>query len=519
MGGLPGDGRSCKRTREDRSVSDDVGGLLQPLDEHNRRLLSHVRPENWRNPEPAPRYDLVVIGGGTAGLVCAAGAAGLGARVALVERALLGGDCLNTGCVPSKTLLRSARAVHEARAAATVGVRTATEVDFATIMARVRARRADIAPHDSAERLRSLGVDLFLGSARFDGSRAISVEGRILEFRRAVIATGSRPSVPDFPGSAVRIGAPPTDAARPHGGAPYLTSENIFWLTVQPQDLVVVGAGPIGCELAQAFALLGTRVTMVDIAPRILPAEDPDAAAIVARRLEHDGVRIVTGEAADLGRASGSPVLVATGRMPNVEGLNLEGAGVRYGVGGVDVDDHLRTWNRRIYAAGDVCSKFKFTHAADALARIVIQNALFFGRRRVSGLVIPWCTYTFPEVAHVGLSPEDAGRRGAQTLTVPLADVDRSVVDDEVEGFVRLHHDAGRILGATIVAPHAGELIGQIASVMRRRGTVGELSDDIFPYPTVAEALRKAGDIYRRSRLTPRVRRLFKRYFAALRLI
>ncbi|MBI4264862.1 MAG: mercuric reductase [Acidobacteria bacterium] len=480
--------------------------LVQPLDDHNQRLLAHVHPPAWRNPDPAPLYDLVVIGGGTAGLVCAAGAAGLGARVALVERALLGGDCLNTGCVPSKALLRSARAVHEARAGAALGVRATADVDFAAVMARVRARRADIAPHDSADRLASLGVHVFLGNASFSGPRAVTVDGRRLGFRRAVIATGSRPSVPEI--VAGRTGPP---YAEPR----YYTSENIFWLTERPQELLVVGAGPVGCELAQAFALLGTRVTLVETAPRVLPREDPDAAAIVTRRLAADGVRVVTGSAPDL--VSGRIVLVATGRSPNVEGLDLKAAGVRYGPEGVHVDDRLRTSNPRVYAAGDVCSSFRFTHAADAMARIVIQNALFFGRRRASALVIPWCTYTFPEVAQVGVALEEAQRRGARTITIPLEAVDRSVVDEESDGFVRVHHDDGRLVGATIVAPHAGELIGPVASLMRRGATIDDWSADIVPYPTVAEVLRKVGDAHRRGRLTPRVRRAFEWYFALLR--
>lgn len=495
-------------------MNDDA--LIQPLDEHNRRLLSHVHPADWRNPDPARLYDLVVIGGGTAGLVCAAGAAGLGARVALVERGLLGGDCLNTGCVPSKALLRSARAVHEARAAAAVGVRTTTEVDFAAVMARMRARRADIAPHDSAAGLMALGVHVFLGDASFTGPRAVSVDGHTLGFRRAVIATGGRPSAPPIPGLAA---------------IPYLTSENIFWLTEQPRELLVVGAGPIGCELAQAFALLGTRVTLLDSAPRILPGEDPDAADILARRLKDDGVGIVAGmdirqvtrtgdrmtARLDEGDASGDALLVATGRTPNVEGLHLEAAGVTHGSDGVHVDDRLRTSNPRIYAAGDICSRFKFTHAADAMARIVIQNALFFGRRRASALVIPWCTYTFPEVAHVGVTMDEAEKRGAERITIPLTAVDRAVVDEDTAGFVRIHHHRGRIMAATIVGSHAGELIGQMTAAMRRGAALDDLSADIFPYPTGAEALRKAGDAYRRRRLTPGVRRALERYFTLLR--
>jgi pyruvate/2-oxoglutarate dehydrogenase complex dihydrolipoamide dehydrogenase (E3) component len=488
----------------------------QPLDEFDQRLLSHVHPPDWRNPTPKPKYDLVVIGGGTAGLVSAMGAAGLGARVALVERALLGGDCLNTGCVPSKALLRSARAVHEAREAAAVGVRTTTEVDFAAVMARVRERRADIAHHDSAARLTSAGVDVFLGQASFCAPNAVMVDGRTLTFRRAVIATGGRPAIPPF-------------LAR--DGASYLTSETIFSLTEQPRELIVLGAGPIGCEMAQAFALLGTRVTLIDGAPRILQNEDADASAILDRRLDVEGVRIVTGEeirqvsvtpsgriAINLARrdATGDMLLVAIGRTPNVDGLNLAAAGVAHGPEGVQVDDGLRTTNPRIYAAGDVCSRFKFTHAADAMARVVIQNALFFGRRRASALVIPWCTYTFPEIAHVGVSSDEARGR-ATAITIKLSDVDRAVVDEEADGFLRVHHQNGRVIAATMVAPHAGEVIGQIASVMRRGARLDELSSEIFPYPTVAEALRKAGDAYRRTRLTPGLRSAFQTYFRIVR--
>jgi pyruvate/2-oxoglutarate dehydrogenase complex dihydrolipoamide dehydrogenase (E3) component len=469
----------------------------------DERLLAHVRPEGWRNPEPAPLYDLVVIGGGTAGLVCAAGAAGLGARVAIVERHRLGGDCLNTGCVPSKALLRAARAVHEANHAASAGVAMTPRVDFAAVMESVRARRADLAPHDSAQRLTSIGAHVFLGEASFAGPTRIVVDGRALSFHRAVIATGSRPAIPPIPGIAdVR----------------YLTSENVFDLREQPRSLLVIGGGPIGCELAQAFALLGTAVTLVESERRLLPREDRDAAEIVTRRLAADGVRVMTGASVEPKELrAAEAVLVAVGRSPNTDGLSLDTAGVTSTARGVTVDDRLRTSNRRIYAAGDVCSSYQFTHAADAMARIVIQNALFHGRRRASALVIPWATYTFPEVAHVGPTPDEAARLGAEALTVPLADVDRSVIDAESDGFLRIHHQRGRIIAATLVAPHAGELIGQVASLMRRGGSLDEFSSDIFPYPTFADVLRKAGDAYRRTRLTPRAKALLQKYFALMR--
>jgi pyruvate/2-oxoglutarate dehydrogenase complex dihydrolipoamide dehydrogenase (E3) component len=483
---------------------------------NDSRLLAHVHPPDWRNPDPAPLYDVVVIGGGTAGLVSAAGAAGLGARVALVERALLGGDCLNTGCVPSKALLRAARVVHEARAGAAAGVSTTTHVDFAAVMAAVRSRRVDLAHHDSAARLASLGVHVFFGQAAFTSDRTVAVDGRSLRFRRAVIATGGRPRLPPIPGLA---------------DTPHFTSETIFELTGQPRRLAVIGGGPIGCEMAQAFALLGTEVWLLEAGPRLLPHDDPDAAAIIARRLGEDGVRVMTGItvreatrqdrglslALHDGQVDADAVLLAAGRAPNVEGLNLSSAGITHGAQGIDVDARLRTSNARVSAAGDVCSRLQFTHAADAMARIVIQNALFYGRRRAPDLVIPWATYTFPEVAHVGVTTEEATAQGATPITVRLADVDRAVIDGEVEGFLRIHHHAGRIVAATLVAPHAGDLIGQIAALMRRRGSLADLSADIFPYPTIADALRKAGDTYRRTRLTPRAQTTLRRYFALTR--
>jgi pyruvate/2-oxoglutarate dehydrogenase complex dihydrolipoamide dehydrogenase (E3) component len=484
--------------------------------DHDQRLIDQVCPEGWRNPDPSPLYDLVVVGGGTAGLVSAAGAAGLGARAAIIERHRLGGDCLNTGCVPSKALLRAARAVREARTSAAAGVRLSAHVDFGAVMESVRSRRADLAHHDSAERLAALGVHVFFGDASFASPSTVTVNGQALKFRRAVIATGGRPAIPSIPGLR---------------DLPFLTSETVFELREPPRSLLIVGGGPIGCELAQAFALLGVEVTIVESQSRLLPQEDPDAAAIVARRLAEDGVRVLTGASiqrfthtstsitaeVEGGGVVADAVLVASGRSPSIERLNLGAAGVTATDRGVAVDDRLRTSNRRIFAAGDVCSPYQFTHAADAMARIVIQNALFFGRRRASALVIPWTTYTFPEVAHVGPAPAQIARTGADEVTIPLADVDRAVIDADTPGFLRIHHKGGRIVAATLVAPHAGELIGHIASLMRRRGSLADFSSDIYPYPTLADALRKAGDAYRRTQLTPGVKAALRRYFAMIR--
>jgi pyruvate/2-oxoglutarate dehydrogenase complex dihydrolipoamide dehydrogenase (E3) component len=387
--------------------------------------------------------------------------------------------------------------VRDVRAASRAGIRTGEpRPDFPFIMARLQERRAVLAPNDSAERLRAAGVDVFIGSAAFVGPRAIRVNGRELGFRRAVIATGGRPIAPAIPGLA---------------DAGYLTNETIFDLREQPRRMLVIGAGAIGCELAQAFALFGTQVTVSDVANRPLSQEDPDASAIVKRALEADGVRFDLGRPLpSVTRDDADAILVAAGRAPNVEDLNLEAAGVACARHGITVTDRLQTTNPRVFAAGDVALSLKFTHAADAAARIVVQNALFFGRRRASALVVPWCTYTMPEVARVG-------DIGGEAVTVPLGEVDRAVLDDDVDGFVRVYHERGRIRGCTIVSPHAGDLIGHVAIVMRASGTLSDLSSTIFPYPTYAEGLRKAGDAYRRTRLTPTVKSLLHRYFGVFR--
>jgi pyruvate/2-oxoglutarate dehydrogenase complex dihydrolipoamide dehydrogenase (E3) component len=495
-----------------------------PLDEHNQKLLANVHPADWLNPEPAERYDLVVLGAGTAGLITAAGAAALGARVALVERGLMGGDCLNVGCVPSKALLRAARAAADVRDAADFGVHVppGTTVNFPTVMERMRRLRAAISPNDSAARYRGLGVDVFFGQGCFTGPDAVEVAGRRLRFRKAVIATGGRASTPAVAGL-VEAG--------------FLTNETVFSLTELPRRLAVIGAGAIGCELAQAFARFGSEVYLVEALHGVLPSEEPAAAERVHRALVRDGIRLLCcgkqlrveksgpakrllveshGESYDV---TVDEVLVGAGRSPNVEGLNLEAAGVDYDARqGVQVNDRLQTTNPNIYAAGDVCSRFKFTHAADALARIAIQNALFLGRARASALTIPWTTYTDPEVAHVGLYEREARERDIpiQSFVQSFHEVDRAILDSEDDGFAQVLVRAGtdQIVGATIVARHAGDMISEVTLAMVGGLGLKTLAQTIHPYPTQAECWKKIGDAYNRSRLTPWVRWLLSRWLA-----
>jgi pyruvate/2-oxoglutarate dehydrogenase complex dihydrolipoamide dehydrogenase (E3) component len=495
--------------------------LVLPDDDYNRALVGHAHPADWVNPTPAGRYNLVVLGAGTAGLVSAVGAASLGARVAVVERHLMGGDCLNFGCVPSKALISAARTAAAARGATASGISTTSEphVDFPAVMERMRRLRAELAPNDSVGRLTRLGIDVYLGAGRFVRDDAVEVDGRLLRFSRAVIATGARSTVPAIPG---------LDDAGFH------TSETIFSLTERPRHLLVIGTGPVGCELAQAFRRLGSDVTIIGRHAALLPREDPDASAVVERTFVREGItvvanarilraerheappsRVIVYEAGGQQReAAGDTILVAVGRTPNVDGLGLDAAGIASDLTGVTVDDALRTTNRRVYAAGDICSRYKFTHAADAMARIVLHNALFFGRKKVSALVVPWATYTDPEVAHVGLSAKDAQARGdgVTTVSVPLSGNDRAVLEGDTEGFARIHADrrSGRILGATLVARHAGDMIGEIVVAMRAGVRLSAIADTIHPYPTQSEVWKRLGDEWNRSRLTPAVRTVLR---------
>lgn len=510
-------------------------GVLLPNDEHNRVLIENVHPSNWINPQPSGRYNIVVLGAGTAGLVTAVIAAGLGAKVALIEKHLMGGDCLNVGCVPSKGVIRAARAWSDLREAEAFGLHIPPGVkyDFGAAMARMRKLRARISRNDSADRYTKLGVDVFIGSGRFTGVDTIQVEGaagnRTLKFARAAICTGARASTPSTPGLKE---------------AGYLTNETVFSLTELPQRFGVIGAGPIGCELAQSFARFGSQVYLIEAMHGILLNEDRDAAELVEQQMVKDGVKLLCcGRDLHVSRTDQGKrltvnshgqhydvtvdeILVGVGRTPNVEGLGLETVGVEFDKNGVKVNGRLQSSNAKIFAAGDICSPYKFTHAADAMAQIVIQNALFphpfgLGYASVDSLVMPWCTFTDPEVAHVGMYEKDAIAKGVEveTYTFKLDEVDRAVLDGEEEGFARVHIQKGtdKILGATIVAAHAGEMIGEFSVTMKAGAGAKTIAGTIHPYPTQAEVNKKVVNLWRKAHFTQGTKNKLMKLFAWMR--
>ena len=471
---------------------------VTPMDEYNRELLANVHPPDWVNPKPTDCYDLVVIGAGTAGLVTAKGAAGLGIglKVAMIEKNLLGGDCLNVGCVPSKCIIRSSRVVAEMKQALPFGIEPPDEIkiDFPAVMARMRQVRTKISPVDSAIAAQKAGVDVFFGEASFQSQNTVTVNGQVLKFKKAVIAAGAKAVRPKISGIEE---------------AGYLTNETVFSLTELPPRLAVIGGGPIGCELAQAMQRLGSEVTLFHKGSHLLDKEDGEAAEVVQQSLVRDGVRLIlnsqieevlpnaTAKIINFTSHTGTEsievdeILVGAGRQPNVESLNLEAAGVEYDRRqGVKVNDYLQTTNSKIYGAGDICLNWKFTHAADAAARIVIKNTLFspFGlsKSKLSDLTMPWVTYTAPEIAHVGMYEATAQAQGidCHTIKINFEDVDRALADGATEGFLKILHRRGsdEILGATIVADHAGEMISEITTAMIGKMGLSKLSTVIHPY-------------------------------------
>jgi pyruvate/2-oxoglutarate dehydrogenase complex dihydrolipoamide dehydrogenase (E3) component len=492
-------------------------------------------------------YNVVVVGAGTAGLVTAAGTAGLGGRVALIERNKMGGDCLNFGCVPSKALISSARLIQQIREAEKWGLdRQSPQFAFEKVFERMRARRAKIAPNDSQERFESLGVDVFRGEAKFVSPYEIEIygspspqsspwqgeadasapgEGRRLRAKNFVIATGSRAAIPKIEGI---------------DQVPYFTNETIFdELREKPESMIVLGGGPIGCELGQTFSRLGVKVTIVQRGTQLLPREDVDVAEFMQNRFTAEGVRVhlkapakrvsmrngkIALEFVDTEPITADAMLIATGRTPNLLALNLKAAGVDYDAHGVKVNAYLQTSQPHIYAAGDITNSLKFTHTADFTARIVVRNILMpfqFLRQKVDWSVVPWCTYTDPEVAHVGLGEEEARRKniGYDLFVVPLKDVDRAVVESEELGFAKILAAKGsdKILGGTIVATHAGDLLHEFVLAMKASIGLGTIASTIHAYPTFAELARKAGDKYNKTRLTPRAKKIFTWLYARSR--
>ena len=506
----------------------DDPALILPQDQFNEELINNVHPPEWQNPTPSGRYNLVIIGAGTAGLVTAAIGAALGAKVALVERHLMGGDCLNVGCVPSKGVIRAAKAWTAVREAEQFGLRVYGEAkgDFGAAMARMRKLRARISHVDSVHRYTKLGVDVFIGDGRFTNSSTIDVDGTTLQFAKAVICTGARAAAPPIPG---------LDQVN------YLTNETIFSLTDLPARLGVIGAGPIGCEMAQSFGRFGSQVFLVEAMHGVLPNEDKDASEIVERSILRDGIQLLCcGKDLNIKLVDGvkhmsvdshsqsydipvDEILVGVGRTPNTDDLGLETVGVDFDRTGVKVNSRLQTTNPKIYAAGDICFPFKFTHTADALAQIVIQNALFphpfgLGYTSTDNLIIPWATYTQPEIAHVGLYEKDAKTKGIEidTFTFPLNEVDRAILDGEDEGFARVHVKKGtdHFVGATIVAAHAGDMINEYTLAMKGGLGLSTIASTIHPYPTQSEVIKKTANAWRKTTLSESKKQFLSKLFS-----
>lgn len=528
-----------------------VASTVWPLDEHNLKLLDNVHPAEWEDPKESPGvYHLVVIGAGAGGLITAGGAAGVGAKVALIEANSLGGDCLNVGCVPSKALIHAANLAHTLRnkealeesGISITGGEANINVDFAKTMERLRRIRAGISEHDSAERYtKKLGVDVYIGYGKFTSEKTVVVNGKTLEFKRAVVATGGYPSL--IPMDGLKELYMQAENAKSGDVRPaVMTNETVFNLTALPARMGVIGTGVIGMELAQAMQRLGSQVTVFGRSGAVLPKEDTDLADVVKNQMLKDGVEFLldvdkynsvsmTGNVSENGHPELSmkislkngeereflcdALLIAAGRKPNVTGMDLEKANIKYDSKlGLTVNDQLQTTNPKVYGVGDCCSAYKFTHAADFMARMVIRNALFLGRARFSSLLIPYATFTAPEIAHVGLYESDLRERGIafKTFEKRFEDNDRAICDSETDGLVRIHVEekSDRIVGASIVGAGAGNMISEITLAMQSGTGLGKLAAVIHPYPTTAEAIRQTGDLYNRERLTPTTKGLLR---------
>jgi len=469
----------------------------------------------------ATEYDLCIIGGGAAGLVVAAGAATLGAKVALVEKRALGGDCLYYGCVPSKTLIHSAKVAQIMRDANRFGIAAHTPaIDLSRVMQRVQSVIEQIEPNDSPERFAALGVEVIFGAGQFAGADEFVVNARTLRARKFVIATGTRPAVPALPGLE---------------NTPYLTNETLFAVNGPIRHLLILGGGPIGCEMAQSLARLGSGVTLFDLAPRLLPREDEDVSAVIHHQFKQDGIELHLGiqvlklerengetrvllEHPQHGRywLRGSHLLIAAGRKPNLENLGLEQAGVALENGRLVLDARLRTSNHNIYACGDVAGPYLFTHMAEHQAGVVLRNALFHWPSKVQTRNIPWCTYTDPELARVGLSESEALQQGIKhrVYRFPFADIDRAVTAGETAGLAKIvTTPRGKLLGACIVGPQAGELIAEYVLAISKGMQAADLSNTIHIYPTLAQINRRVADQRLKESLTPKRKQWLKWIF------
>lgn len=471
-----------------------------PLDIHNAVLLDNVSPMDWKNPEQPDDfvYDVVAIGGGAGGLVTSEEANARGFKAALIEKHMNGGDCLNVGCVPSKALLRSAKAIREARQCAELGVEVNFQsVNFGKIMERMRARRAEIAPVDSFQGAQNRGTDMYFGEARFSGRNSLTVAGKTLNFRKAVIATGGSALVPPIPGLE---------------GTPFLTNASLYNLTELPKSMLIIGAGPIGSEMAQAFSLFGSKVTVV--ADAFLPREDASASAVVREALSRDGVKFdLSSKIIKVEYSEGvfrvftssqevpheaEALLVSAGRKPNLE-VDLDKADVKFDVRtGVIVNEFLQTSNPDIFAVGDCASRYNFTHVSAQMAIMAVENALLGAARSMSKLLIPWVTYTTPEIGHVGKYANEVPG-GVDVYESTFEENDRAILEDAKEGFVKLLCAKGtdRLVGATIVAEHAGEMLHELSVCIQFGVSIGALATVVHSYPTMACAIEVAANKYR----------------------
>ncbi len=465
-------------------------------------------------------YDIVVIGAGSGGLVVASGAAQLGAKVALIEKNKMGGECLNTGCVPSKSLIHSARVVSLMKRAEKFGLGPVdVKFDYSKVIDHVHEVIGRISRHDSVERFEGLGCDVFMGGARFESSREITVGDKRIHGKRFVIATGSSPLIPPFPGLKE---------------VDFLTNENVFDKRKLPESLIVLGAGPIALELGQSFHRFGSKVTVIQRSPKILSKEDSEIRIKMEDILIEEGLEIVTGTTIEwFERLDGKKVihfkkdemdmkvgaeeiLCALGKVPNTMGLNLEAAGVEYSKKGIVVDNRLRTSQKHIYACGDVIGHYLFTHMASYQAGIILRNAIFRLPAKVDYTVVPWTTFTDPEIARVGMTEDEARQKGGNIsiYTFPFEDNDRANTEEERNGFVKIICDKkGMILGAHIIGPHAGEYLPELVLAMKEGLTISSIINTIHTYPTLAEVIKQAASQRLRGSLTPFKKKMIKWIF------